>query len=179
MSARPDKAPQHADMRSRRSEWGHAEFKRSRFNLCGNLGRCYFLPVRLEWWIEMNWRLGSPLAGVLLGVTTGLAAAHHSLAMFDQGHPIELVGVVREYNFSSPHAYILLEVKGPDGLPVIWRLEGNSPNSLTWDGWSHTTLRPGDEIRMTVEPLRSGAPGGSWSPKRATLKDGRPMMAAH
>lgn len=150
------------------------------FGLRENLGKCYVFAIEpAGTWTDMNWRLGSPLASVVLVATTGFATAHHSLAMFDQGRLIELIGIVREYNFSSPHAYILLEVKGPDGSLVVWRLEGNSPNSLTWDGWSHTTLRPGDEIRLTIEPLRSGAPGGSWSPKRATLKDGRPMVVAH
>jgi hypothetical protein len=97
--------------------------------------------------------------------------------MFDHEHPIELAGLVREYRFISPHVFIFLEIKGPDGQAVLWRLEGNSPNSLTWDGWSSQSLKPGDEIRMTVDPLRSGAPGGTWSPSRATFKDGKPISA--
>jgi hypothetical protein len=99
--------------------------------------------------------------------------------MFDHDHPIELAGVVREYSFVSPHSLIILEVNDADGRTVIWRLEGSSPNSLTWDGWSIRTLKPGDEIRMTVEPLRGGAPGGTWSPKKATFKDGRPIATGH
>jgi hypothetical protein len=105
------------------------------------------------------------------------AAAHHSIAMFDQKHPIELVGTVQEYRFVSPHVFVFLEVRGEDSYPVIWRLEGNSPNSLTWDGWSSRTLRPGDQVRMTIEPLRSGAPGGAWTPKKTTFKDGTPIIA--
>jgi hypothetical protein len=102
--------------------------------------------------------------------TTCLAMAHHSIAMFDREHPIELAGIVREYSFTSPHVFILLEVSGADGRAVIWRLEGNSPNSLTWDGWSSRTLKPGDEVSMTIEPLRSGAPGGAWSPKKVQFR---------
>ena len=49
--------------------------------------------------------------------------------MFDRDHPIELVGTVQEFRFTSPHSYILLEVKGADANPVVWNLEGNSPNS--------------------------------------------------
>jgi Family of unknown function (DUF6152) len=126
----------------------------------------------------MNLRLGAMSASAVFVAATSFATAHHSIAMFDHDHPIELAGIVREYSFTSPHAFIFLEVKSADGRAVIWRLEGMSPNSLTWDGWSNRTLRPGDEVRMTIEPLRSGAPGGTWSPKKTTFKDGRPIVAA-
>ena len=105
-------------------------------------------------------------------VSAGAATAHHSFAMFDQGHPLELVGTVKEFKFASPHTFILLEVKGKDARPAIWNLEGNSPNSLAWDGWSSTTLKPGHEVRITIEPLRSGAPGGAWNPKKIRFTDG-------
>ena len=55
------------------------------------------------------------LAGVALIVTGGAVMAHHSFAMFDQDHPMELQGTVTEFKFTSPHTFILLEVKGADG----------------------------------------------------------------
>jgi len=69
-----------------------------------------------------------------------------------------------------------LEVTGKDALPVIWNLEGDSVNSLRWDGWSSQTLKPGDELRITVEPLRNGAPGGVWHARKTTYKDGTPIV---
>jgi hypothetical protein len=123
----------------------------------------------------MALRLNPFLASAALIAVTTVAVAHHSIAMFDQKHPIELVGTVQEYRFVSPHVFVFLEVRGEDSRTVIWRLEGNSPNSLTWDGWSSRTLRPGDQIRMTIEPLRSGAPGGAWTPKKTTFEDGTPI----
>lgn len=122
--------------------------------------------------------LVAPLIGAALAATTGVAVAHHSIAMFDRDHPIELVGTVQEFRFTSPHSYILLEVKGADASPVVWNLEGNSPNSLTWDGWSSKTLRPGDKLRMTIEPLRNGSPGGSWTPRKVSHVDGTPIVTA-
>jgi hypothetical protein len=99
--------------------------------------------------------------------------------MFDRGHPIQLVGTVRDFKFTSPHAFIALEVASKDARPVIWNLEGDSPNSLTWDGWSSRTLKPGDELQLTVEPLRSGAPGGAWHARTTRYKDGTPIVAVH
>ena len=117
------------------------------------------------------------LAALATAAITSAAGAHHSISVFDQTHPIELVGTVQEFRYMSPHTFILLEVVDKDEHKVVWNLEGNSPNSLTWDGWSHNTLRPGDELRVTIYPLRSGAPGGAWHPSRAKFKDGTPIVA--
>jgi hypothetical protein len=43
------------------------------------------------------------------------------------------------------------------------------------DGWTSGTLQPGDEIILTIQPLRSGAPGGSWNTSIPKFKDGRPL----
>ena len=108
--------------------------------------------------------------------TSGAVSAHHSFAMFDQENPLELEGVVQEFKFTSPHTFILLQVKAEDGNTTVWNLEGASPSALVRDGWSSKTLKPGDELQLTIEPLRSGAPGGSWSVSRTKFKDGRPIM---
>ena len=107
-------------------------------------------------------------------VAGGAAWAHHSFAMFDQEHPIELIGTVKEFKFTSPHTFILLEVKGQNES-VVWNLEGGSPSALVRDGWSSKTLPPGTEVKMTIDPLRSGAPGGAWNLQKTKLKDGSPV----
>jgi Family of unknown function (DUF6152) len=115
-------------------------------------------------------------AGALFA-TTGAVWGHHSFAMFDQEHPIEVVGTVTEFRYSSPHVYILLDVKGDDGASKVWLLEGGAPSLLVRDGWTGMSIKPGDELRMTIDPLRSGAPGGAWQATRIKFKDGRPIVA--
>jgi hypothetical protein len=115
------------------------------------------------------------LAAVLVGgvfAICGPALAHHSFAMFDQEHPIELTGTVREFRFVSPHTFILLDVQEADGTIQLWNLEGSPPSFLARDGWSSKTLKPGDEVQMTIEPLRSGVPGGAWNINRVKYKNG-------
>jgi hypothetical protein len=114
-------------------------------------------------------------AGALVGFA-GPVFAHHSFAMFDQEHPIELVGAVKEFKFTSPHTFIILEVKNGDATEV-WNLEGQAPGGLQRDGWSAKTLPPGTELKMTIDPLRSGAPGGAWSVQKTTLRDGAPVVS--
>lgn len=119
----------------------------------------------------------SLIAGIGAVMTGGAATGHHALVMYDRAHPIELVGIVREFKFTSPHTLIVLEVPGEDAEPVIWRLEGDSPNSLNWDGWSSQSLKSGDEVRLSVEPLRNGIHGGGWHARSTTFKDGTPVTA--
>src|SRR5262245_22940314 len=112
--------------------------------------------------------------GALLAFSVA-ALAHHSFAMFDQENPIELEGTVKEFKFTSPHTFILLEVKGKDGSSTVWNLEGASPSALVRDGWSSKTLPAGTELKMKIDPLRSGAPGGAWGVAKTKMKDGKPI----
>ena len=121
--------------------------------------------------------LAALLAGGALAIS-GAVLAHHSFAMFDQEHPIELAGTVTEFKFTSPHTFILLKAKGPDGAEAVWNLEGGSPSALVRDGWTSKSLKPGDELKMTIDPLRSGAPGGAWQEKRTAFKSGQPIVPA-
>ena len=118
------------------------------------------------------------LLSVAFIVTSGAVLAHHSFAMFDQENPIELEGVVQEFKFTSPHTFILLKVS-KDGKDTVWNLEGASPSALVRDGWSSKTIKPGDELTMKIDPLRSGAPGGAWNVKNTKMKDGKPITATH
>jgi hypothetical protein len=102
--------------------------------------------------------------------------AHHSFAMFDQEHPIDLAGTVKEFRFVSPHTFIFLDVNEADGSSQLWNLEGGPPSFLARDGWSSKTLKPGDEVQMTIDPLRSGAPGGAWNVNKIKYKSGDPIV---
>jgi hypothetical protein len=111
--------------------------------------------------------------------TSGATLAHHSFAMFDQDNPIELEGTVQDFKFTSPHSFLLLRVKEQDGSFTVWNLEAGSPTALSREGWTAKTIKAGDEVRVTVEPLRSGAPGGAWNVNKIKYKDGRPIAVTH
>lgn len=120
-------------------------------------------------------------AALALGVAgTGVvpALAHHSFAMFDQTRIVTLVGAVHEFQWTNPHAWIEVDVPGPGGKAARWSIELNSPNNLTRQGWKRTSLKPGDRIRIRVNPLRDGKPGGLFLdvvlPDGKTLDSGLP-----
>ncbi len=87
--------------------------------------------------------------------------AHHSFAMFDRQAERWVEGTVTEFQWTNPHTFIQVSVE-QNGRPVVWSLEGGSPNILSRNGWRRTGLRPGDKVRILIYPLRSGQPGGSY-----------------
>jgi hypothetical protein len=60
----------------------------------------------------------------------GTTLAHHSFAMFDAAHPIEISGTVKEFNFIIPHVMLIVEVRGPSSVPTSHRTHENVPVSL-------------------------------------------------
>lgn len=93
---------------------------------------------------------------------SGIVVAHHSFAMFDSTKEIVLTGVVKEFQWTNPHTFVQLVVPGSDGKSVEWSIEGSSPNGLSRIGWKRTSIKAGDQVAVTINPLRSGQPGGNF-----------------
>ena len=91
---------------------------------------------------------------------TSAAFAHHSFAMFDQKKVVTLKGVVREFQWTNPHAFIHLEVPNDSGGKDLWQVELNSPNNLKRQGWKSTSVKVGDAVTLVMNPLRDGSRGG-------------------
>lgn len=113
---------------------------------------------------------------VVAALTLASAAvdAHHSTAIYDSDNPLELKGTVVEWQFVNPHCFIILEVVDEaTGAKKVWSLEGGNTAGLFRRGWTPNTLKAGDQIMITVRPLRSGSPGGNYSNPR--WADGKPI----
>lgn len=108
------------------------------------------------------------LAAILLAFP---AVAHHSAARFDTRASIEVTGVVQEFAWKNPHAWIKLDVDDGDGNLVMWEFEGNGATYLLRTGWRRSTIKPGDTVTIVGNPLKSGQPGGRFY--GAKLPDGR------
>ncbi len=89
-------------------------------------------------------------------------AAHHSGAMYDGARTQTITGKVTEFNWVNPHSSIKVEVTGADGKNAIWLIEMNTPQNLVRSGWKRTTIKPGDQVSVTLRPMRNGTPGGSY-----------------
>jgi hypothetical protein len=106
-------------------------------------------------------------------VCGGSALAHHSGAMFDRNRQIEIEGAIQEFNWTNPHSSFKVGVANSAGKLETWAIEMNSPNNLVREGWKRTTLKPGDKVKVTINPLRDGKPGGWYV--AIVLPDGKSL----
>jgi hypothetical protein len=114
-------------------------------------------------------RCGLSVALLLL-LSAGRAHGHHSFAMYDSATLVAVVGTVKEFQWTNPHALLWI-VKDAQGKaePELWTIElPTSPGNLTRMGWSKRSLKPGDQVSVEINPLRDGKHGGSF--KKVTLK---------
>jgi len=113
--------------------------------------------------------VGFLCAAVLL--TSAAAFAHHSSAGIDRTKSVTLTGTIKQFSWTNPHSWMEVEVPDEKGGTITWKVEMTSPAYLVRAGWKSTTLKTGDEVKITVRPLRDGSPGGLFV--SALLADGR------
>lgn len=110
------------------------------------------------------------LLAVLASSPTGEISAHHAATMFDREKTVELVGVVREFQWTSPHIWIQLQVENEAGEIEEWSVEGGTPNRLFRAGWRPTSFNPGDAVTIRAHPLHDGGKAALFI--GAQLEDG-------
>jgi hypothetical protein len=87
--------------------------------------------------------------------------AHHgSHVSYDTEKSVVLKGTVTEFVWSNPHTQIYFDVKDDNGNAVNWGAETANPGNLAKSGWTRNSLKPGDEITVTVWPSKAGTPRG-------------------
>lgn len=111
-------------------------------------------------------------AGIAVAMQTNGAWPHHSFAAFDAERQVTLQGVVREFQWTNPHAWIMLSVEKKGQLEQ-WAVELNGAYGLVRQGWRPKTLIPGMPVTLTIRPLRDGTNGGQLI--EITLPDGTIM----
>jgi hypothetical protein len=116
-------------------------------------------------------RIRALFAVLLVACIPGVAAAHHSFAMFDSEHQIRLAGTVTDFRWQNPHVYIHLKAKDARGKERHWTIECANPGILNRIGWKFNMIRKDDQITVVVAPLRTGEAGALL--KAVKLADGR------
>lgn len=102
------------------------------------------------------------LSFLTLITTAGLAFAHHSATMFEQSKTITVEGVVKEFQFSNPHSWLLVDVTGKDGKVTTWGFEAEGPSTLQRAGIRPSVFPVGTKVTMTGRPMKDGTPAAIW-----------------
>ena len=71
-------------------------------------------------------------------------SAHHSWPVGNQ--LVTVKGTVTEFMWANPHPMINLDVRNKDGMIEKWQVGGPAINRMEANGWSKTTVKPGDVI---------------------------------
>jgi hypothetical protein len=119
----------------------------------------------------MRTRFVTTLLG--LGVLVAAAApalAHHSAAMFDEKKTVTVEGVVKEFQLTNPHSWLLVDVT-VKGKVTTWGFEAEGPSTLRRAGILPSDFRPGTKLSITGNPMKDGRPAAIWV--SATRADGK------
>jgi hypothetical protein len=114
-------------------------------------------------------------AAVAVSLSPSPALAHHAFAAeFDAKKPVHLEGVLTKVELINPHAWIHIEVKGPDGKVTSWMIEAGSPNVLLRRGFTKTTVAPGTPVVVDGYQSKDGSMRANG--RDITLPDGRKLF---
>lgn len=103
--------------------------------------------------------------------------AHHAFsAEYDANKTIVLNGVVTKIDWMNPHVRFFVDVKDGKGNVTTWDLELQSPNSLTRNGWTRHTLKPGDTVKVSAFLAKDGSKRAN-ARGSVTLADGHQIFA--
>jgi hypothetical protein len=112
----------------------------------------------------------------IFGVAAAPLWAHHSFAAeYDASRLLVLNGTVTKIDWTNPHVYLHLKVKGVGANTSEWYLEMASPNSLRRQGWMPDTVKPGDVVTVEAYAAKDYPTGGKIH--RVKVPDGRWLFA--
>lgn len=108
---------------------------------------------------------------VFLAVSIATFGHHGSRVSYDLHKELTMKGVFTAYVYQNPHIYVMYDAKGEDGNVVHWGVETYSPIVMTKSGWDRHTLKPGDEVTVTLWPSKVGSSRGFLA--KIVLPDGK------
>jgi hypothetical protein len=112
-----------------------------------------------------------------LALASGSVAAHHSFAAeYDANNQMTVVGTITKVEWTNPHTWFFIDVKGAQGQIDNWAIEGGAPTVLYREGWKPTSLKAGDQVTVTfaLAKDKSKKQGNAYQFK---LPDGRCVFA--
>lgn len=102
------------------------------------------------------------------------ASAHHGYAAYAMDQTLTLTGTVTEVVLANPHSSLAFDVKDDKGNVTRWAIEFGQLRAVVAQGWTKETLKPGDEIQVSLRPAKNGAHVGVLAGK-IMFADGRPL----
>ena len=103
------------------------------------------------------------------------ALAHHSFAAeYDGNQTVTLKGTLTKVEWTNPHGWIYIDVKGDNGKMTNWGVEFGAPNALLRRGLRRSDFPTGVELVVKGYRAKSGSPTINGS--SVTFPDGRNLF---
>jgi hypothetical protein len=117
-----------------------------------------------------------PVLVLTLGLVIAAAPlfAHHANAVFDTEKTVTVKGTVTEWFWANPHCLLRFDV-ADNGEVAHWVGETQAPINMIGNGWRRDSFKAGDEVTVSLRPLRNGKPGGSI--QNVVFADGKVLKA--
>jgi len=112
------------------------------------------------------------LVSVVLALVSVPLSAHHSWPV-SRAQLVTVKGTVTEFMWGNPHPMITLEVRTDDGKMEKWLVGGPAVTRMEANGWTRTTVKPGDVITGTGYQFSDGQK--IIRLERVVLADGKEM----
>jgi len=123
----------------------------------------------------MRKNVAAAVAGFGLLLAAMPVMAHHSFAAeYDATKPVKMTGTVTQMEWINPHAWIHMDVTGPDGKVVNWMIEAGTPNTLFRRGFTKDSLAVGTEIVVDGYQAKDGSNRANG--RDVTFPDGRKLF---
>ena len=98
--------------------------------------------------------------GIGVAIFSAPLFAHHGNAAYDTDKKITVKGAVTQFVWSNPHCMLQFDVTDDSGQSVHWIAETENPSTMSRNGWTEKSFKPGDQITVTAIPLKNGRPVG-------------------
>ena len=112
----------------------------------------------------------TPIWAALLFVCSGTSAHHSNAPHYDRERPIAIEGVVEEFEFVNPHAFLHIRAENESGESVVWACEMQTANTLRRQGWTEARFVAGQAVTVSGIAARRDPLGCSFT--SAELTDG-------
>ncbi len=114
------------------------------------------------------------MAGILAGAVASLQAHHAFSAEFDAEKPVTFKGEIVKMEWTNPHVWLHLEVKGKNGTTETWAFEAGTPSVLFRRGVTKDSVKVGMEVTVDGYQAKDGSHRANG--RDVKLADGRTMF---
>jgi hypothetical protein len=116
------------------------------------------------------------LGVVALLMNSAPALAHHSASMFDMTHEVSIQGTVKDFQWTNPHSWLLIEVPAQDGSTATWSFEAGPPSILSRMKIRKSDFVAGEKITVSAWIMKDDTKAGLL--KSVLLADGTVIQVA-